>query len=439
MKYCFMMSLSAGLASFCLLADGPILVPRVSNVALTQAANRDTTVSYVLADGPAIVTLDLQTNTLADATGDWVSIGAENFSFLVGDVNGVVSNGARSISWSPTWSHQTDASGLRAVLTAWSPDDPPPYMVVDLALSVPAGRRVSYYPTEGALPGGILSNSEYRLSKIVLRKICAAGVEWSMGSLCEPGRNTSANGLKETLHRVMLTNDYYIGVFPITQAQWSNLSAYKKADYKVEGRMRPMESICFNAVRCCATSASTVDPGCDYPNPPHESSFLGLLYARTGIAFDLPGEAQWEYACRAGHGDGYWGTGDPILSDTEDPNFPGRYRYNHGVYDYTTDTDFTVGPTNGTPIVGTYAPNSWGLYDMCGGVREMCLDWGRADITALNGEIVAEQGEATERIIRGGDFKSKAGVARPAFRDTGKPTNERPYVGFRVVCPIAQK
>ena len=199
--------------------------------------------------------------------------------------------------------------------------------------------------------------------------------------------------------------------------------------------MRPMESICYNTVRCCAVGKTAAESGTDWPSAPYGTSWLGLLRSRTNVDFDLPSEGEWEYACRAGFCEGYWGTGKPIVSSTTagvtDPNFPGRYKYNQATSGNTANLTEN-GPEDCTPVVGSYAPNAWGIYDQCGGVREMCLDWSAGNIKSLGGLVNTTA--ATKRIIRGGDWKSEVKDARPAYRDDVNPGVEAPYMGFRVAC-----
>ena len=139
------------------------------------------------------------------------------------------------------------ANGVRAVVKAWALDDKPDYMVVPLTDLQIDGE--SYYPSVDFLPGGLLENAAYRTSKLVMRKIMAKDVTWKMGSSNEPGRNSTWEGYYD----VTLTNNYYIGVFEVTKAQyvlfftdqWSNPN-FDKGGYFTgaddNGRlMRPLE------------------------------------------------------------------------------------------------------------------------------------------------------------------------------------------------------
>jgi formylglycine-generating enzyme required for sulfatase activity len=219
-----------------------------------------------------------------------------------------------------------------------------------------------------------------------------------------------------------------------------------------------------------------------YPGNPNDSSLLGVMRTTSGktIDFDLPSEAEWEYACRAGYGHNYYGTGVQMrmtyadrLSDPEMDRI-GRYRRNQAA-EWYVDSDGAVelnqanvianaksqGVTNGVPIAGSYAPNAWGLYDMLGGVMELCLDYYQDDITQYNGAVnVNADGtrrldgtvnldkngiETPTRVRKGGSWASNAFVCRPAYRegvssgyvadmlDTG--LRVKCYMGLRKIDP----
>lgn len=411
-------------------------VPVVSGVEMSQAENRRVTITYSLSGAPAVVTVDIQTNA-----GDnvWVSIGGKN---IVGDggrgcpqghvFKRVTTDGKHTITWRPDLSwpdHIVDSPNARAVVTAWAPESTPDYFVVDLV--GPASDTFRYYPSEDFIPGGLFGKTEYRTTKMVMRRIPAKDVTWTMGSQnAEPGRENN-----EILHQVTLDHDYYLAVFPLTQAQWRNIvDSTRTGAFATEGDMRPMEDrVCFYDLRECQVGGTTGNVDYRYPKAPNPSSVLGKLRAWTKkrgfeIDFDLPGEAEWEFAARGGVGPGYWPNGKPITSDANDPNYVGRNKYTGG---YRKDGDNyvehpnTVGPEGGTAIVGTSGDrNGFGLYDMCGNVTELCLDYWMKDTSALNGAIVTTangngliaEGSDYYHVWKGGNYSKGAKECRPAYR-----------------------
>ena len=422
----------------------PAAVPDVTAVTMTQAANRLVTITYTLTDAPAVVTLDIETN----ATGDvWASIGGENIQNVDGDVWKRVETGSHTIQWRPDLSwpdHKIADGGARAVLTAWALDNTPDYMVVDISDAAQPNTQ-KYYPTAESIPGGILANDVYRKTAIVMRKIMAKDVVWTMGSTPQETRNREAS--REATHQVTLTNNYYIGVFPVTQSQWALIQSNNLTpsfyNYIGSSAMRPVEQVCYNEIRN-ADNTTAANTAYDWPAAPNPSSFLGRLRTKTGIDFDLPSEAQWEFAARAGHGSTMWGDGSAILNTNKDDNLGrlGRYAQNGGKVDNKEPAQ-SCDASNGTAIVGTYQPNSWGLYDMHGNVWEWCLDWYTENIKTFGGMLNIAPSDSsktlagasgTDRVKRGGGWVYDEGINRPAFRNTAAPTARDKYSGFRLYC-----
>lgn len=429
-------------------------VPIVSDVTMTQPSGSHlVTITYRLKNEPAVVTLDVQTNRTDAATAnesDWISIGGEAVCNAQGAVwrkvtrsDGVSVSGADgvyqySITWRPDHSwpgHRIENNRARAVVTAWSTNNTPDYMVVDVADNAVANSQ-KYYPSAEFLPGGLLKNDEYRTTKLVMRKIMAKDVEWTMGSTpSEELRNSD----RERTHLVKLTNNYYMGVFPVTQTQW-NLFYGRRYGCKFNNvdsfSMRPVEWVCFNQIRMNKmTEAAAAAESEEWPGKPFWMSFLGLLRSKTGLDFDLPSEAQWEFAARAGNGDTKWGDGSAMLNQNSDCNLSniGRYASNGGFIN-GVQASYDCGSTNGTAIVGSYRPNDWGLYDMSGNVFEICLDWYADDISSLTGRVNNVQGASTERVSRGGAWQTGATYCRPASRNSVLPTKLLDNHGFRVMC-----
>jgi formylglycine-generating enzyme required for sulfatase activity len=331
---------------------------------------------------------------------------------------------------------------VKVAVSAWAIENPPDYLVADLLpVAQPGSER--YYPSADFLPGGVLGNTDYRTTKLVMRKIMAANVPWSMGTN-EDGLNS---GTSENAHDVTLTNNYYIGVFEVTQAQFMLVAGTDKNNsyFKTDGAMRPVNRVAYNEIRC-APVGTTAHKGGDWPGSPYQGSFLDLLNRRTGLNFDLPGEAQWEFACRAGNEPGYWGNGKVInKGDLGDPNMPGRHRYNGGYLNKGAEAPANdCLPENGLATVGSYAENDWGLYDMHGNVFELCLDWFENDITKLNGAVnidtaatsntLAGKAAGKDRVRRGGSYHVQSKDSRSTNRLAAAPATQAQQWGFRLAC-----
>ncbi len=423
---------SASIASFA-------AVPEVTSVTMSQASDsRLVTITYTLADASGVVTLDVQTNATADASADdpgWASIGGKAVCNAQGDVWKKIEPGSRTITWRPDLSwpdHKIADNRARAVVTAWATNNTPDYMVVDITATGGADTQ-TYYPAADFVPRGV-TNGIYKTTMLLMRKIMAKDVTWTMGSVAESGRTEA----RETPHQVTLTNNYYVGVYEVTQTQWEQITGYNPSRFKTDQMMRPVEKVSYTDIRQGKGSAATAASASAgvYPADPYGESFLGLLRTKTTLDFDLPSEAQWEFAARAGNGEGYWGDGTAIvISSGKDAGLDLLGRYLNNPTSNSTDSPAdTIAPADGgTAIVGSYAPNAWGLYDVHGNVSELCLDLFVADITGLNGAVNTTSG--TTRVSRGGSWREGAVYCRPAYRGDGDPSR-RYYgeFGFRVVC-----
>ena len=419
-----------------------VAVPSVGDVDIVQdGATGAVTVSYTLKNAPAIITLDVCTN----GPSGWASIGGANIGSFTQDSAvwkkvDPSDTQKRTITFFPGDDGLGASVEVKAVVSAWSPDNPPDYLVANLEATAQPGTE-RYYPSVDFLPGGVLSNTGYRTTKLLMRKIMAANVPWMMGTN-EEGLNS---GVYENAHDVKLTSNYYIGVFQFTQAQYMLVVGSNNSSFSADGAMRPANQIAYNEIRCAPVGTKDHKGG-DWPGSPYAGSFLSLLNARTGLSFDLPGEAQWEFACRAGNEPKYWGNGKIInKKDLGDPNMPGRHRYNGGYLEGgSKEPESSCLPENGPATVGSYQENSWGIYDMHGNVFELCLDWYETDITTLNGAVNIDPGNAAmtaagkvagnKRVRKGGSYHVQSKDSRSTNRLEADPTTRAMQWGFRVAC-----
>jgi len=292
------------------------------------------------------------------------------------------------------------------------------YCVVDLSGGISAASYPVTYLT--AVPSGGWSD-EYKTTKLVLRRLDAG--TFTMGSPSdELGRWDD-----ETQHQVTLTKGFYIGVFEVTQRQWELVmgtrpSCFNNSAYYAS---RPVECVSYDMIRGSSS-------GSQWPasNAVDADSFLGKIRAKTGLIFDLPTEAQWEYACRAGTTTAL-NSGKNLTRTDQDAEMDkvGRYWYNGG-----SRCSQSCDPSAATAKVGSYAPNAWGLYDMHGNVLEWCLDWRQIDLgtSAVTDPVGPASGDG--RDLRGGDWASYARYCRSALRIDFHPSNEGSNDGFRLAC-----
>lgn len=414
-------------------------VPTVSNVTTTQDVSRRVTVNYTLSGEAGIVTLTAQTNRGDDV---WVDVGDDALSYAAGDVNKVVEPGNRSLTWLPhkSWpDHFITGGKIRIGVKAWAKDAPPDYMVVSLV--TPSNKW--FYASAGAIPGGV-QDEKYKTDYLVLRKCPAANVTWRMGSPTTESSRTAGN---EVPHEVTLSNDYYIGVYLITQRQWELLTGERPSAFKKDYLTRALDKGCsYELIR-----GSTASTGAYYwPVKGHAvdpTSFMGKLRAKTGVEFDLPTDAQWEFASRAGCGSAlYDGTELETNADGVSANLSRLARYNKNGGSLPSGMSEADCPVEyGPPSVGSYAPNAWGIYDTLGTIWEWCLDKFTEDLTkddpyykSPTRKIDPETGpwstSTANRVLRGGQRASAAGSCRCASRSYGNVANANGG-GFRVACP----
>lgn len=193
----------------------------------------------------------------------------------------------------------------------------------------------------------------------------------------------------ETLHTVLLNRGFYLAETECTQAQWLKVSATNRSGTR--GDSLPVTQVTW-------TDAHTF---CQQLTAWHRQ--LGLLPA--GWKWDLPTEAQWEYACRAGTTGPFAGEFDEIAWHAG--NSKGRLQ-----------------------PVKTRRSNAWGLHDLHGNVAEWCQDWYADYPVGMSVDPVGPD-SGTVRIYRGGNLIYGTRRSRSAVRGAFSPGLRGDYLGFR--------
>ena len=193
---------------------------------------------------------------------------------------------------------------------------------------------------------------------------------------------------EKPVHRVTLTNNYYIGKYEVTQALWQAVMGSNPSNFK--GDDLPVEMVTWNDCQ----------------------DFISKLNAMTGKRFRLPSEAEWEYAARGGNKSrGYQYIGSNTIGDVA------WYGDNSG---------------SKTHAVGTKQPNELGIYDMAGNVFEWCQDWyGSYNSSPQVNPTGAASG--SYRVDRGGSWLNLAWNCRTSYRDESASCCCDSILGFRLV------
>jgi len=217
--------------------------------------------------------------------------------------------------------------------------------------------------------------------------------EFVMGA--SPG-DPHASPTEGPAHLVTFRMPFYIGRYPVTQAQWQAVMGDAPSKFQGDPAQWPVDSVSW--MRCV--------------------EFCRRLSELSGSTVRLPSEAEWEYACRAGSASIYAFGDNP--SDLESH---GWYRDNAG---------------DMSRPVGQKAGNAWRLHDMHGGVDEFCLDAWHADYVRApaDGRPWIDGGDPGRRALRGGSWTDLAEHCRSSHRSYYEPDIPSENHGLRIVLEI---
>jgi sulfatase modifying factor 1 len=203
----------------------------------------------------------------------------------------------------------------------------------------------------------------------------------------------------EIQHQVTLSQGFWLADTVCTQALWKAVMGDNPAFF-TDNENNPVEQVSWDDVHNFLKRLNNLIPG---------------------LGAQLPTEAQWEYACRAG-------TATPFLFGEnitpEQVNYDGNAPYAGGKKGWCREK---------TVAVKSLPANPWGLYEMHGNVWEWCADW-YDDFTAL--PIIDPTGSDTgsSRVLRGGSWSNHGWRTRSANRGWYAPVNRDNYIGFRFVA-----
>ncbi|MDO4571537.1 MAG: formylglycine-generating enzyme family protein, partial [Planctomycetia bacterium] len=219
---------------------------------------------------------------------------------------------------------------------------------------------------------------------------CPAG-EFMMGSPSGEGHDW-----EKPQHRVTLTQGFWMLETQVTQRMWESVMGNNPSRFK--GANLPVECVSWHD---CV-------------------KFCEKISKLSGLKIQLPTEAQWEYACRAGTTTAYsFGNSCNGKEANCDGNYPYGTKKKGPYLQRTTE-------------VGSYPANAWGLYDMHGNVWEWCSDWYGGYVESPTSDPKGPD-SGSRRVRRGGSGADYAECCRSARRSCSAPTRSGDAVGFRLL------
>lgn len=228
------------------------------------------------------------------------------------------------------------------------------------------------------------------------------GGSFLMGAQAEdvnsPNYDSQACTDESSVHQVSVSS-FYIMKNEISQAIW---------DYV-------MFDIALDSIEASKFSY----PVCNVSYDDIVNKFIPRLNKKTGIAYRLPTEAEWEYAARGGQNNEYNGSLGQI----------GEYFKFAGSNNADDVACYGLAEAN---KIASKTPNALNLYDMSGNMWEWCSDWYGAYPSK---DVINPQGASSgeKRVVRGGGWNNLNQYCRVSYRSAVEPNHNCDHIGFRLV------
>ena len=230
-------------------------------------------------------------------------------------------------------------------------------------------------------------------------------------------------------HRVRITKPFWLGTALVTQEEYQrvmrkNPSYFSATSGNIDGNIEWRRAkVASQDTRRFPVDAITWDEAVEFCQRLSELPEEKAAKRR----YQLPTEAQWEYACRAGN------PGRRCVSAQPKPS-PGAVEGTLlGQYAWFNDNS-----GDQTHAVEQKLPNIWGLYDMYGNVWQWCQDWYENDFYAKSSkDDPTGSSSGSTRVLRGGAWEGSAHFCRSAFRYGDLPNHRYFNIGFRVSQVLA--
>ena len=230
--------------------------------------------------------------------------------------------------------------------------------------------------------------------------------------LGSPSSDPDHSAVEEPQKRVEIPSPFAIGVFPVLVSEYEALMGALPTERARPEVARGVFGLFKRAASVPTVAPATLDRSAPVTEVSHDdaTAFVARLSATTGEPYRLPSEAEWEYACRAGS--------------------QSRYSFGDAIDSSKAAFERATGPL----AAGSFAPNTFGLYDMHGNVREWTEDlWHESyDATPTDGSP-AIAGHGSMRVVRGGAWRDGAAILRSAARMRATQASRYDVIGFRLV------